>query len=314
MGKILLAKTISVLAFFSLSSAQAGCDIEFSSDSDLVIVTNNGGSGYKSMNGYTDPRFYFKYTNRFFLGGLSISGSAFKEMVKEAKVYGWGAKDPQYGGISGQDVQGIWTTQNLTGTNNDVVTLWSFTTTGNHWLSWQYEKISYEFNKGVFKNADLWWCEQNVSAGTEQTGTISVTDSGTSQMLYWMISAPPSDWFAGSAPQVRWREIPSLNITLITPTLDFGTAYTGIPVKKDLKFTLTSNVISAPVNVTYTVTPVIGSATVNIVGATQNGTEQIITSTTKNNAKEITRIVEITGPDGATGGYEGRLQIDLEIP
>ncbi|EAA7288979.1 hypothetical protein PK04_03035 [Salmonella enterica subsp. enterica] len=263
----------------------------------------------QSVNIQSTNLFRFAYTNSFILSGSEIPASAMTGMVKEVELI-----TPVYIDNVAPPIPQITLTTNLASTGNDAISVWERTDV-TRWKTLLYESIAYKFkDNGVFNNVDQWWCGQNVSAGTIQTGGVSVAGNGTAVMSYWARPQPPALWNVNTSPQITWREIPSLNISLITPVLDFGTAYTGITARKELKFTLTSNVISAPVNVTYTLTPVTGSATVNIAGTTQNGTEQVTTSATKNDVKEITRMVEITGSEGVGGGYEGRLQIVLEIP
>ena len=301
-SRLIIAVTISGIVFSSYT--QASCDISFNVNSDLTIIPSNI---TEIFNGTNKPAFNYKHTSTIALDGSPVPVSALENLANnvemEILLYIISAK--------------TWVTRTLpiklTGTGNDVISSWIGMDAD--WGIVQFNSISYVFNNGHYVNANAWWCRPDVSAGTEQTGIMSVAGQGKDELLSTNWGGRyPTGWSIKTSPTVTWMETPAIDISVQTPVLDFGTAYTGIPARRELKYTVTSNVISGVVDVTYRTANIIGDARVKVLGTTDSNTEQIITNVTKNDATQITRFVEVTAPEDVTGEYNGTLTIDINIP
>lgn len=290
---------------FTPFHVQAGCDINFNISSDMVISAVPADiSAYVAQ-----PKFQFKYTNTITLDGSPVPVSALETLVKNVEMKYLLIATTE----SGESGSNLSMSTKLTGTGNDAISIWLKTNT-QAWRMFNVLDISYVFDNGRHVNANAWWCRPDVSAGREQTGIMSFAGQGTVALLSsWYILRPPLIWNINTSPTVMWMETPAIDISVQTPVLDFGAAYTGIPTRKELKYTVTSNVISGVVDVTYRTANITGDARVKVLGTSQGNAEQIITSMTKNDATQITRLVEITSPEGVTGEYNGVLTIDVNM-
>ena len=292
---------------FFLPHAQAACDINFNASHPITV---DAGVTGEIMSSAGRPTFQFKYTNTLTLAGEPVPVVAMETLINNVELAY--KKRLVIGGGGGMETI-IWTT-NLTGTGHDAISTW-VTTAASSWRMLELNSISYKFNNGRRVNANAWWCRPDISAGREQTGQMSVAGQGTPEFTQgWESRVPPQIWKIKTSPVVTWMENVSVDISIQTPVLDFGVAYAGIPTRRELKYTVTSNVISGVVDVTYRTANIIGDARVKVLGTTQSNTEQIITSVTKNDATQITRFVEITAPEGVTGEYNGTLTIEINMP
>ncbi|ELS7235302.1 hypothetical protein QO588_003625 [Salmonella enterica] len=182
----------------------------------------------------------------------------------------------------------------------------------NLWLSFEDPNVKVKHKSGEIKNVDPFWCDENISAGVVQNDTPSFTDGSLSYTIL-MVPGMTVAMLPNAIPSYTWVETPALEMLLSTPVLDFGTVYTGSIAQKELNYSITSNVISGAVNVTYRLANVSGDGVVTVDGKLLPVSEQVTTNSDKNTPTNITRSVEIKSTDNKTGDYAGQLIIDLEL-
>ncbi|EBP9818081.1 hypothetical protein AIC87_003947 [Salmonella enterica subsp. enterica serovar Javiana] len=266
------------------------------------------------VNQYMQPKVVIKNSVKASMGGKSVPGTALASVTESAALSMKVSNATQNNPPKGETIfptlittrsQGLGGVFELTWEKNDLII-------PNLWLSFEDPNVKVKHKSGEIKNVDPFWCDENISAGVVQNDTPSFTDGSLSYTIL-MVPGMTVAMLPNAIPSYTWVETPALEMLLSTPVLDFGTVYTGSIAQKELNYSITSNVISGAVNVTYRLANVSGDGVVTVDGKLLPVSEQVTTNSDKNTPTNITRSVEIKSTDNKTGDYAGQLIIDLEL-